>query len=180
MKSVSQARILFTVIAVLFVLLDIGAAVVQLSPIGRSPAERGRELEELRLERMQKESETRPTQDMDKKLVRSREAIAGFYKHHFPVSYSDISENLGKLATDNHLILSQVNYDTKSSPINGVSQVGVKMTVAGSYRSVMEFINALEREKRFYVIDRVVIGEQGTGAQLRVDILLETYLRNAA
>lgn len=180
MKSVTQARKVFVSIAVLFLLMDLGAFAVLMSKAGRSAVERGKELESLRLERTEKEADARPTRDMDKKLVRARESITGFYAQKLPANYSDISEDLGKLAADNHLMLSQVHYDTKASPVPNVNGVLMNVSITGSYRSVMEFINTLERDHRFYVLDRVVIGDAGTSNDLRVEIQLETYLKVAS
>ena len=51
--------------------------------------------------------------------------------------------------------------------------------MTGDYVSEMRFINSLEREKKFFVLDRVVIGDSGNANQLRVEVQLETFLRNA-
>jgi len=180
MNNVQQARRVLTIIAVVFLLVDIAAAIVLLSPMGRSPAERGDELERLRLERIQKDAETRPTRDMEKKLVASREAIAGFYNDRLPANYSEISESLGKTASENHVTLSAVRYDSKPAGVGGLTAVSISVSLSGDYLSEMKFINSLEREKKFYVLNRVVIGDSGNANQLRVDMVLETYLRNPA
>ncbi len=179
MKSVSQARATFLTIALIFLVLDVICAVVLMTPAGRSPAERSKEYEELRQERMQKEAETRPTRDMDKKLVMARESIGAFYQQHLPVSYSDVSEDLGKVAVDHHVNLAQVRYASKPSSVQTLNAVGITINVVGDYRAMMEFINALERDKRFYVIDKVLIQDSGTSNQVRVEIELETFLRNS-
>lgn len=177
MQSVSQARKLLMTIAAIFLLVDIAAAIVLFSPAGRSPADRSVEQQQLRVERQQKEAETRPTRDMDKKLVASREAIDGFFKDRLPASYADVSEYLGKTATEHHVALSQVKYDTRPTGIKGLSLVAITVDLTGDYTSEMNFINSLEREKKFFVLDRVVIGDAGSN-QLRVEVQLETYLRN--
>jgi hypothetical protein len=179
MNSVQQARRALIAIAVVFLLVDIAAAVVLLSPIGHG--NRDAEFEQLRLERQQKDAETKPTRDMDKKLVASREAIPIFYKVRLPANYSEISESLGKTAAEHHVVLSTVRYDAKPTGITGLSDVGIFLSVTGDYVSEMNFINALEREKKFYVLDRVVIGDNGNNASiLRVEVQLETFLRNPA
>jgi hypothetical protein len=181
MKSVSQARNILIAIAAIFLLVDIVAAIVLFSPAGRSPAQRSFEFQQLRIERQQKEAETRPTRDMDKKLATTRDAIGEFFKDRLPANYSDISENLGKTAAANHVVISQVHYDTHPSGISGLENIAITVTMTGDYTAEMNFINALEREKRFYVLDRVVIGESGnTGNQLAVSVQLETFLRNAS
>ncbi len=181
MNNVQQARRVLTIVAVVFLLVDIAAAIVLLSPFGRSPSARGDELQKLRVERIQKDAETRPTRDMDKKLVASREAIAGFYGSRLPANYSEISESLGKTATENHVTLSAVKYESKAAGVGGLNDIAVTLTLSGDYVSEMKFINSLERDKKFYVLDRVVIGDVGAESnQLRVEVQLETFLRNPA
>jgi hypothetical protein len=179
MNNVQQARRVLIIVAVVFLLVDIAAAIVLFSPLGRSPAARGDELEKLRLERIQKDGETRPTRDMDKKLVASREAIAGFYSSRLPSYYSEISESLGKTANENHVTLSAVRYESKPAGVGGLNAISITLTLSGEYVSEMKFINSLERDKKFYVLDRVLIGDAGAeGNQLRVEVQLETFLRN--
>jgi type IV pilus assembly protein PilO len=179
-NNVPQARRILITVAIAFLLVDIGAAVVLFSPMGRSPAQREDEHQRLRLERMQKDAEARPMRDMDKKIVASREAIGDFYSSRLPSSYSEISESLGKTAAENHVTLSAVKYDQKATGIGGLTNIPITLSLTGEYVSLMRFINALERDKKFFVLDRVVIGDTGANNQLRVDVLLETFLRNPA
>jgi Tfp pilus assembly protein PilO len=178
-NSVQQARRILITVAVVFLLVDIAAAIVLFSPMGRSPAAREDEHQRLRLERLQKDSEVRPLRDMDKKIVASREAIGLFYTNRLPASYSEISETLGKIAADHHVTLAAVKYDPKPSGVGGLNDVSISLSLTGEYVAEMNFINSLERDKKFYILDRVVIGDAGAETnQLRVDVLLETFLRN--
>jgi hypothetical protein len=178
-STVQQARRLLILIAIVLIVIDIAAGVTLLSPLGRG--RRDEEFERLRIERQQKEAETRPTRDMDKKIVNSREAIAGFYKNRLPQTYAEISETLGKTAAEHHVVLSQVKYDAKPAGVGGLHSVTIGVSVSGDYASQMNFINALERETKFYVVENVAIGDSGSDSnQLRVDVQLQTFLRNAA
>ena len=177
--TVNQARRLLTAIAVIFFVIDVGAAAVLFSPLGHG--NRDAEYEALRVERQQKDAETRPTRDMDKKLVASREAIGTFYKNRLPANYSEISESLGKTASEHHVTLSQIRYEPKPTGIGGLTNVAITVSLSGDYQSEMNFINSLEREKKFYILDRVMIGDTGNNQNLlRVDVQLETFLRTAA
>jgi type IV pilus assembly protein PilO len=179
-NSVQQARRILVTVAIVFLVVDIAAAVVLLSPIGRSPAEREDEHQRLRVERMRKDAEARPMRDMDKKIVASREAIGAFYANRLPASYSEISESLGKTAAENRVALAAVKYEQKPTGIAGLTNIPITLSLTGDYVSLMKFINALERDKRFFVLDRVVFGDTGANNQLRVDVQLETFLRNPA
>jgi len=179
-NSVQQARRILVTIAIVFLLVDIAAAIVLLSPIGRSPAERKDEHQKLRVERMQKDAEARPMRDMDKKIAASRESINDFYSNRLPATYSEISESLGKTAAENHVTLASVKYEQKPTGIAGLTNIPMTLSLTGDYVSLMRFINALERDKKFFVLDKVVIGDTGANNQLRVDVQLETFLRNPA
>jgi Tfp pilus assembly protein PilO len=179
-NNVQQARRILITVAVVFLLVDVAAAIVLLSPVGRSPAQREDEHQRLRVERMQKDAESRPMRDMDKKIVASREAINAFYSNRLPASYSEISESLGKTAAENHVALASVKYDQKPTGLAGLTNIPITLSLTGDYVSLMKFINALERDKKFFVLDRVVFGDTGANNQLRLDVRLETFLRNPA
>ncbi len=179
MQTVQQARRILTAIVVIFLIVDIAAAIVLMSPAGRSADQRGAEYEALRMERQQKDAETRPTRDMDKKLVLAREQVADFYRTRLPRSFSEISDNLGRIAKENRVDMSAVRYETKPTNITGLTSVVITVSMSGDYASEIRFVNALEREKKFYILDRLQIGDSG-GNQVRVELQLETYLRNAA
>jgi len=50
--------------------------------------------------------------------------------------------------------------------------------VSGDYRPIVEFINAVERDKLFFVINGINLTGQQTG-QVNLRIRLTTYLRSA-
>jgi hypothetical protein len=43
----------------------------------------------------------------------------------------------------------------------------------------MRFINALERDKTFFIVNSVVLGD-AQGGSVKLQLKLETYLRNGA
>jgi hypothetical protein len=50
------------------------------------------------------------------------------------------------------------------------------IALAGEYQRIVKFINALERDRTFFIIDRVNLAEQ-QGGNVRLELHLETYLR---
>jgi len=119
-----------------------------------------------------------PPQTVENRVKEAREQIAKFYEDRFPATASSIFEKLGKLANENHVRLNQANYRTDDSgiPLPGVQQVTITANLAGNYEQAMKFINALERDRMFFIVDGVNLGDQHAG-NVRLSISLETYMR---
>jgi type IV pilus assembly protein PilO len=56
--------------------------------------------------------------------------------------------------------------------------LSIDASVSGDYRPIVEFINAVERDKLFFVINGINLTGQQTG-QVNLRIRLTTYLRPA-
>ena len=56
--------------------------------------------------------------------------------------------------------------------------MNVEITLSGAYLQEVKFINALERDKMFFLIDGVALAEQQ--GNVRLQLKLETYLRGGA
>jgi type IV pilus assembly protein PilO len=54
----------------------------------------------------------------------------------------------------------------------------MEITLSGDYLQEVKFINALERDKMFFLIDGITLGEQQ--GNVRLQLKLETYLRGGA
>jgi Tfp pilus assembly protein PilO len=142
------------------------------------------EFQSLHQQVQNKKSVIVPPKVVDERLNEAREQIAHFYENRFPNSSAAIFENLGKVAVDNHVRLSQASYNqvaTKANevPIPGVRQVEINANLTGNYVDAMKFINALEREKTFFIVDSVSLADQKAG-NVRLVIRIETYLRGEA
>jgi hypothetical protein len=57
--------------------------------------------------------------------------------------------------------------------------VTVTANLGGNYEEAMKFINALERNKMFFIVDAVNLGDQN-GGNVRLNISLETYMKGGA
>jgi hypothetical protein len=85
---------------------------------------------------------------------------------------------LGKVAAANGVQIAAVKYDDKDAPVEGLRKVEIELALSGSYLQEVKFINALERDKTFFLIDGVTLGEQQ--GNVRLQLKLETYLRSGA
>ena len=85
---------------------------------------------------------------------------------------------MGKLAAQTGVQIAAVKYDDKDAPVEGLRKLNIEVTLSGSYLQEVKFINALERDKLFFVMDGVTLGEQQ--GNVRLQLKMETYLRSGA
>lgn len=117
-----------------------------------------------------------PPQTVDERVKEAREQISNFYADRFPSSSSSIFEQLGKLASSNRVRLNQATYQTQDAGLEGLQQVQIKASLMGDYGQVMKFINSLERDKMFFIVDGVALADQ-TGGTVHLSLSVETYMR---
>ncbi len=162
-------------------LLSLGAIGLLLSPAGRSQRARAQEYERLRLEKIEKTRASAPIQGMDKKITEARDEETQFDRERLAQRYSTMSEQLSHIADGAGVKVSNVKYDEhaeKGTP-PGFNSIGITMQVAGTYAQDMHFINAVERQKMFLLIDGVSFGGM-QGDTLTVSVRMSTFLRSAA
>jgi len=61
----------------------------------------------------------------------------------------------------------------------GVRRVEIEADLAGDYLQLVRFINALERDQQFFLVDSVVLGGEQNGV-VKLQLKLETYLKMGA
>jgi hypothetical protein len=176
MASIREVRKTLVPAVIALVVIDLACVGYLLSPMGRSRQARQRDLDALRAQLAAKRQEVLPTRGMDGKLKQASTDIADFYKERFPLQYSAITEELGKLATANGVQIAAVKYDDRDAPVEGLRKVNIELAISGNYLQEVKFINALERDKLFFVIDGVTLGEQQ--GNVRLQLKVETYLRS--
>jgi hypothetical protein len=120
-----------------------------------------------------------PPKTVDDRVKQAREEIAHFYEDRFPASASSIFEQMGKVANDNHVRLGAANYKTSDADIPGVEEVLISASLSGDYTQVMKFINSLERDKMFFIVDSVGLGGQN-GGTVHLNLIVKTYMRGGA
>ncbi|HUI83981.1 MAG TPA: hypothetical protein VL240_07150 [Candidatus Binatia bacterium] len=178
MASIRETRHKLMPAVIVLAALDLACIGFLLSPAGRSRQARQREYGALRNRLVAKQQEVLPTRGMDEKLKRASQDIGVFYDTRFPAEYSSVSEELGKIAGQTGVRLGGVRYDEKDAPIEGLRKLNVEITLAGDYLQEVKFINALERDRMFFLIDGIALGEQQ--GNVRLQLKLETYLRAGA
>ena len=178
MASIREVR--KTLLPVLIGLLVLVLACIGylMSPAGRSRQARQSDLDVLQTQLAAKRLEVLPTRGMDGKLKQASTDIAAFYNERFPAQYSTVSEELGKLAGESGVHIAAVKYEDKDAPVEGLRKLSIEVALSGSYLQEAKFINALERDKLFFAVDGVALGEQQ--GNVRLQLKVETYLRGGA
>lgn len=156
--------------------LDVAAAAVLFSPLAGSEHSRRAQLEQLWGELQQKTREVEPLRGLDKKIVLASDQIKQFYQDRLPGQDSAISAELGKLVAENGVNISQAKYSFKDPEPVGLRRVEIEASLSGDYLQLVRFINAVERDKLFFIIDNVELGGEQAGT-VKLQMKLETYLR---
>lgn len=139
----------------------------------------------------------KPLQGLDVKLAAASADADKFYGQRLPISYSEIAAELGSLKTKSNVRLSRVNYSqpVAGNSVNGkrpadgpggtyipskgkdqLTEVLLDASLTGDYRSLVRFINGLERDKLFFLINGITLTGQQTG-QVSLRIRIATFMR---
>ena len=124
------------------------------------------------------ELQARPLRGLDSKVARSTNEANGFYQDRLPYEYSQVLAELGTLTRRTKVRLVHVQY--AQTPVlsgeDALTEVDMDAAVSGDYRPVVEFINGLERDRIFFVVNSINLTGQQTG-QVNLRIRLTTFLR---
>jgi type IV pilus assembly protein PilO len=156
--------------------VDLLAAVVYFSPLVGSAESRRMELNQLQTELNTKTRQVAPLKDLPQKVVLASHQIDDFYKRRFPSQSSQIVTEFGKIAAANGVAIEQVKYKLDEAETGGLQPEEIEASLAGNYTSLARFINALERDEMFFIIDSVTLGGQPQGL-VKLSMKVETYLK---
>ena len=179
MADLRETRRKLKVAMIAMMALDVVGVIVFLSPLVGSLDSRKQEIQRLYADERRKTREVEPLRGLDKKVVIADDEIRTFYQDRLPDRESEIASQFGKIANQTGVKLGQVKYDAKDSNEVGLAQVLIDASCQGDYLQLVRFINSLERDKTFFIIDSVVLGD-AQGGSVKLQIKLETYLRKVA
>lgn len=177
MPDLRQTRKNLTTAIAVMVGFDLLASLLYFSPLIGSAESRRRDLNRLQAELTLKTREVEPLKDLPHKVVIANQEIADFYKKRFPSQNSQIYAEFGKLAAANGVRIENVRYkpDTEGT-LEGLQAAEMDADLAGTYTSLARFINALERDEMFFIINTVTLGNDPKGP-VKLSVRLETYLK---
>ena len=157
-------------------LVDVAAVVVLFSPLVGSERSRREQLGQLWKELQVKTRQVEPLRGLDKKVTVARLQIDDFYRDRMPAKDSAISEDLGKLAAQSGVRIGQIKYKVKDAEPVGLRPVQIEADFSGDYLQLVRFINSLERDPLFFIVDSVDLGGE-QGGVVKLQMKLEAYLK---
>lgn len=182
MADLSRTRKQIISAIVALAVVDLGALIYLALPY-RAGASQPAQVQQAAEEEFRQVSRTTvPLRGIDQKLTQAQKDDAAFMATRLPSRYSDVVEELGKLAQANHIAITGVAYKTTPDKVLDIIDLEMHAGLDGQYVNVMKFMNAVERDKMFFIIDSVGLTgarDQKAGAgEVRLDMKLDTYLRS--
>jgi type IV pilus assembly protein PilO len=158
---------------------DVIMLAVFFSPLIGSQGSRRQQLDQAWKELQQKTREAEPLRGLDKKIPIARKQIDQFYAQRLPSQDSAISADLGKVAAQSGTRIESIKYSMKDPEMVGLRRVEIDADLGGDYLQLVRFINALERDQLFFLVDSVGLGG-AQGGVVKLQLKLETYLKTGA
>lgn len=168
-------RALWIVVGALLV-VDAVAVVALVTPLAGAASVRLEELAQLRTDLQQHRQA--PWRGLDRKVPEARQQIQDFYQDRFPGGYSMISGDLNRIAGECGVRILSEKYEQKEVALQGLQRVEIEADVAGDYLQLVKFINSMERNKLFFVINDLGLAGEQSGT-VKLQMKMETYLRTA-
>ncbi|HEY4355218.1 MAG TPA: hypothetical protein VGN16_05695 [Acidobacteriaceae bacterium] len=120
----------------------------------------------------------KPLRGLDTKLVDSTADADKFYARRLPYASSQVIAEVGALAKREGVrwTRAQYAYAPILSGSAALAELHIDANVSGDYRPMVQFINAVERDRLFFVIGGINFTGQQNG-QVNLRIRMTTYLR---
>lgn len=176
MPDLRQTRKKLKVTLAVMAGIDVLALAVYLSPLVGSADSRRQEINQLQTELIAKTTLVAPLQNLPQKVVLASHEISDFYGKRFAAHNSDVYTELGKLKDANGVIIEQAKYKIGEEGPGRLQPFEIEMDMSGSYTSLAKFINAIERDQMFFIINNVSLGGEQQGP-VKLSVKLETFLK---
>ena len=150
------------------------------SPLVGSSESRKQEIAQLWTELKAKNQQVEPLRGMDKKVASAQVQIKDFYGTRFPSRGTEIYDELGKIETQTGARIQGIKYkpDDDANPV-GLQRVVIEGDLTGDYLQLVRFLNALERDRMFFMVNSIELGSEQE-RKVKLQIRLETYLKAAS
>jgi hypothetical protein len=170
---------------VLLVLADIGLASYswQLSSAPHAP------VQQLAVETKQHnllKADIKRAQDIRDNIPATQKDCDRFERSLFSASsgYSAVRSELGATAGKSGIKIEDLTFKPTKIADRGMTEVMIDATVNGDYKSVIGFLNGLQRSANLYAVDALTLGSdnanQASANVINVKLHLKTYFRTAA
>ncbi|MCL2660797.1 MAG: hypothetical protein FWD64_09815 [Acidobacteriaceae bacterium] len=123
--------------------------------------------------------EARHLDGLDGKLADATGQSDDFYQDRLPYAGSQVARELGALAKDQGIKLTRATYMRTPVMVNkagALTELRIDASLTGDYRPLVLFVNRLERDKQFFLINGVTLTGQQAG-MVGLRLRMTTYLR---
>ena len=179
MADLRETRRKLKIAIITMAAIDVVAVIILLSPLVGSGQSRKQEMQQLQSELRKKTRQVEPLRGMDRKVTLAQSQIDDFYKTRFPERGSAIYDELGKIQTETGARIQDVKYKPDEPEPNGLQRVTIDADLSGGYLQLVRFLNALERDRMFFIVNSVTLGSE-QGQNVKLAIKLETYLKTGS
>jgi type IV pilus assembly protein PilO len=121
-----------------------------------------------------------PLEGLDEKLAQASKDADKFYKQRLPFANSVVAGELGALTKKQGVKLTRVQYaysPVMAGTAGELTEARMDASLSGDYRPLVVFINSLERDKMFFLINGVTLTGQQSGT-VGLRMRMTTYLRS--
>lgn len=158
--------------------VDLIAVGLLFSPWIGSAESRKQELTDLWRDLQLKTRQVEPLRGLDKKIPLAGRQINDFYKDRLPGHESDVAQALGKLASENGVRLTGAKYNLNPAESVDLQPLEIEAEVEGTYPQLANFLNGLERDKLFFIVNSVELA--GENGPVKLAMKLETFVKVGA
>jgi type IV pilus assembly protein PilO len=176
MPDLRQTRKNLKIAVAVMVGVDLLAMVAYFSPLIGSAESHRLQMNELQSELNTKTKQVEPLRNLPQKVVLAHRQIGDFYKLRIPSENSQIATEFGKLATAEGITIDQAKYKVGEAGAGRLEPVEMEADLTGNYVALAKFINALERDEMFFIINSITLGGEQQGP-VKLNVKLETYLK---
>jgi type IV pilus assembly protein PilO len=125
------------------------------------------------------ELSAQPLRGLDTKLARATDDADRFYASRLPGNDSEVLTELGRLTKEHNVRLTRGQYlhaPVLAGTSGELTEMRIDASLSGDYRPLVQVINALERDRIFFLIDSVTLSGQQSGT-VNLRLRLRTFLR---
>ncbi|MGH9598173.1 MAG: hypothetical protein ACRD3K_15380, partial [Edaphobacter sp.] len=122
----------------------------------------------------------RPLEGLDAKLAQATKDADKFSRQRLPFANSEVAGELGALAKKEGVKLTRGQYayePVMQGTAGELTEAKIDASLSGDYRPLVLFVNALERDKMFFLINGVTLTGQQSGT-VGLRLRMTTFLRS--
>jgi hypothetical protein len=147
-----------------------------------APGQTSKEMLQLKL--LQKNIEE--ARKIKEEMPKTKKDCEKFEQSLLPSSagFFSLSSDLGATARKSGVKLDTLSFKPTAIPERGMTEMTIESTINGDYRSVIQFLNGLQRSANNYVVESLTLAtegsKQGPANVIKLELHLKTYFRTAA